>query len=255
MIKEYLTIAILLSALIYAWWRLFFKKDKKERLLFPEEWRSYLLTNVLYYTELSIDDRDLFEQRVLHFLKEIRIIGVDVELEEKDKLLVGVSGIIPIFRFPNWQYRNLSEVLLYKDKFNVDYQTEGDQRNILGMVGSGHMNRIMILSKPALHNGFENHESPNNVGIHEFVHLLDKSDGSTDGVPEVFLQNPYIIPWVKRMQLEINEMQENISDLNPYGATNEAEFFSVASEYFFKRPDLFENTHPELYRMMKKIYN
>ena len=33
-------------------------------------------------------------------------------------------------------------------------------------------------------------------------------------------------------------ISDNHSDIRKYGGTNEAEFFAVASEYFFERPDL-----------------
>ncbi|WP_390886660.1 zinc-dependent peptidase [Lacinutrix neustonica] len=36
---------------------------------------------------------------------------------------------------------------------------------------------------------------------------------------------------------------------------NQAEFFAVASEYFFERPDLFKKKHPDLYKMMVKSFN
>lgn len=60
--------------------------------------------------------------------------------------------------------------------------------------------------------------------VHEFVHLLDKTDGSTDGIPENFLEQQYVIPWVKLMQGKIDEIKANDSDINPYpyGATNQA---------------------------------
>ena len=117
------------------------------------------------------------------------------------------------------------------------------------------MNRMMILSKPALHQGFENQNSKNNVGIHEFIHLLDKADGATDGVPAVLMQRQFVIPWLKLMHEEIKRIKTHQSDINPYGATNEAEFLSVVSEYFFNQPELFERNHPELLRLLEKVFH
>ncbi len=112
----------------------------------------------------------------------------------------------------------------------------------------------MILSKPALHRGFEDKHSKSNVGIHEFIHLLDKADGEIDGIPEVIMEQQYVIPWLKLMHDEIEEIKSRQSDINPYGATNKAEFFSVASEYFFNRPLLFEKKNPELFELMEKVF-
>jgi Mlc titration factor MtfA (ptsG expression regulator) len=42
--------------------------------------------------------------------------------------------------------------------------------------------------------------------------------------------------------------------MNPYGGTNEAEFFSVASEYFFERPKLLKSKHPQLYTLLQEMF-
>lgn len=44
------------------------------------------------------------------------------------------------------------------------------------------------------------------------------------------------------------------SDINPYGATSNAEFFAVASEYFFERPDLLQEKHPELHELLSQVF-
>jgi Mlc titration factor MtfA (ptsG expression regulator) len=47
---------------------------------------------------------------------------------------------------------------------------------------------------------------------------------------------------------------DNRSDINTYGATSQAEFFAVAAEYFFERPDLLQSKHPELYDLLSKVF-
>jgi len=113
------------------------------------------------------------------------------------------------------------------------------------------MNRLMIISKPALHLGFSRQAGPKNVGIHEFVHLLDKADGSIDGIPENLLDQQFTIPWIKLIKEEMEEIMEGDSIIRPYGATNEAEFLSVVSEYFFNQPKKLERKHPELYGLIR----
>ncbi|GHB77464.1 hypothetical protein GCM10007390_34510 [Persicitalea jodogahamensis] len=221
---------------------------------FPEDWRKILTQKVSFYEHLGSAERSRFEEEISHFFEKTAVTGVEMEIDDTDRLLVAASAVIPLFGFPQLRYRNISEVLLYRGTFNADYQTEGEARNILGQVGSGTMNRLMILSLPALHQGFENEKSKSNVGIHEFVHLIDKADGGTDGVPENLMQKQYVLPWLQLVHQEIEKIKEDESDINPYAATNEAEFLSVASEYFFSQPELFENRHPELYALMTKMY-
>jgi Mlc titration factor MtfA (ptsG expression regulator) len=250
-----LAIAFFTILLITCWWWLFFKKKRPNSDAFPTPWRSILSKKVAFYMELSASEKVRFEENVLQFLDKILITGVDTDVNDTDKLLVAASAVIPLFGFPGWRYRNLREVLLYDGPFNQDYETEqGKARNILGMVGSGSMNHMMILSKPALNQGFEQQHASHNVGIHEFVHLLDKADGATDGLPEALIQQPYLTPWVKLMHREIAAIKAGRSDVDVYGSTNEAEFFSVVSEYFFQQPERLEKKHPALFDLLEKIF-
>jgi len=84
--------------------------------------------------------------------------------------------------------------------------------------------------------------------------LVDKTDGSTDGIPEFILGREYILPWVQLMHRELERLRTSASDIDAYGATNEAEFFAVVSEYFFERPELLKAKHPELYALLSRIF-
>ncbi|MEA1876874.1 MAG: zinc-dependent peptidase [Bacteroidota bacterium] len=139
--------------------------------------------------------------------------------------------------------------------FNDKFETSGPDRRILGMVGTGYMDGKMVLSKPALHHGFVNESDKKNTAIHEFVHLIDKFDGSGDGVPALLLEKQYVIPWLDLINKKIEEIFDNESDINPYGGTNRQEFFAVASEYFFERPKLLVRKHPVLYNLLEIIFN
>ena len=248
----FIVASVLLILLVI--WGIRSTRNKSKHLVFSETWRAILREKVSYYDTLSATDKARFEKEILYFIGHTTITGVEMEINDTDRLLVAASAVIPLFGFPELRYRNISEVLLYKGTFNADNQTEGEERNILGKVGSGNMNRLMILSLPALRQGFENEKSKSNVGIHEFVHLIDKADGMTDGVPENLMQKQYTLPWLQLVHQEIERIKENESDINPYGATSEVEFLSVASEYFFNRPELFAEKHPALYDMMTKMY-
>lgn len=221
---------------------------------FLPEWRIVLIEKVAFYNGLSAEDKTWFESDMLHFLSHVRITGIDVKVDETDKILVAASAVIPIFAFKEWRYNNITEVLLYSSSFNEKFETAGADRRILGMVGEGPMNGTMILSKPALHQGFLNETDKNNTAIHEFVHLIDKTDGAIDGIPENLLGKQYVLPWVNLIGKKIEEINKGKSDINPYGATSQTEFFAVASEYFFERPQLLKTKHPELYDLMEHVF-
>lgn len=216
--------------------------------------RTLLINHVQYYQQLNAADKQKFEQRIVTFLSYIRIEGVGTIIEPIDRILIASSAIIPVFGFEDWRYKNLSTVLLYPDTFNKDFQFEGAKRSILGMVGEGYMNGQMILSRAALLHGFSNATDKENTAIHEFVHLLDKSDGSIDGVPDYLMKHEYTIPWVKMIHQEMQNIENGKSDINPYAITNEAEFFAVVSEYFFEKPTQLKAKHPELYKILSQTF-
>lgn len=221
----------------------------------PAGSRGMLLQYVPFFAALDETQQAAFEERVRDFLSRTAITGVGVKVTDLDKLLVAAGAIIPIFAFPDWRYNNLNEVLVYPTTFNRDYKYEGDERNVLGMVGDGAMHRQMILSQQSIRQSFLNPEDGHNTVIHEFAHLIDKADGSVDGVPEYLLKRPYAITWLQHMRAAINDMRrEGHSDINLYGATNEAEFFAVITEYLFERPHQLQEHHPELYAMLSQMF-
>ena len=221
----------------------------------PQNLKELLQEEVAFYRRLNEHEKQQFENKVAAFLSTITIEGINTKVDDIDKVLIGASAIIPIFAFEGWQYPNLTNVLLYPEHFNEDFNIKGSDRAVMGMVGSGAMNHKMILSKPALREGFSNKTDKHNTAIHEFVHLLDNLDGSTDGIPEALLEKQYTIPWINLIHENIKAIIAKKSDINPYGATSKTEFFAVAAEYFFERPDLFKTKHPRLFEMMEDIFN
>ncbi len=221
----------------------------------PEAYKIILLQEVPFYQQLNSVQQNSFEQRLQQFLAAVKITGVKTVVEDVDRVLVAASAIIPIFNFEGWHYVNLNEVLLYPDSFNHDFEQQGAGRDILGMVGTGAMNNIMILSQFELRQAFSNKTGKSNTAIHEFIHLVDKTDGSIDGVPSFILDKQYILPWLQRMRQEIDLIKDDQSDIDDYGASNESEFFAVVSEYFFERPELLQQKHPEIYALLLKIFN
>jgi len=245
-------IAIVISFSLYQRRR---KRGALTQHILNDVQKKLLEKHIDYYNKLSDTDKLYFEDKIEQFLDAVNIEAVGFDLTDTDKLMVASSAVIPIFRFKDWSYRNITNVLLYPDTFDKDFQYEGaDGRNIMGMVGTGYMNGQMLLSRSALIKGFSSQAGDSNTAIHEFVHLLDKADGETDGVPEQFLAHEYVKPWISMMHKEINKIENGHSDIDPYATTNEAEFFAVVSEYFFEKPEQFETKHPELYGMLSRIF-
>jgi len=219
-----------------------------------DEMRTFLAQEVSFYAALDDADRLIFENRIGLFLTTTKIVGHDVEVTQQDELLVASAAIILVWRFPDWYYVNLHTVSLVSGPFNERSEFGQTDSLIAGLVGTGGMKGQMILSKPALHYGFSNDRDKKNVALHEFSHLLDLVDGGNDGFPERLTDYAHAVPWFELIQKEMAEIHENKSNIRAYGGTNPMEFFAVATEYFFERPGLLCDKHPEVYEALKEFY-
>lgn len=231
-----------------------FQPRKKEGFAFPENYQELLEDYVRFYSNQNEEGKKRFDEKFRKFLSSVKITGANAEVEDLDRVLIGAAAVIPSFYIPDWEYINLREVLVYPGNFNMDFEQHGHDRMVSGMVGTGAMQNVMIISKWDLRQGFIHSNSSNNTAVHEFVHLIDKMDGTLDGVPEILLEKKHIAKWQQLVQLEMERIRRGESDINPYGATSPVEFFAVVSEYFFEQPDSFRSSHPELNEMLKKIF-
>lgn len=250
-----MAIFIFIVIIVFAFLLFSISYNKKVKVtLNDEQIKKLLAANVQFYLNLNDEDKALFVQRVLLFLERVRITGIQTQVEDIDKVFIASGAIIPVFRFKKWKYRNVHEVLLYPNSFSEKYDLKGKDRNILGQVGTGPMQNVMILSQPELREGFALNNSTSNSAIHEFSHLIDKEDGETDGIPEVLINHKYSIPWIKRIRKEMELIAAGKSDINPYALTNDAEFFAVVSEYFFKQPELLKERHKDLFELLEMLF-
>ena len=209
----------------------------------------------MFYSTLSEDEKIRFKKEMQIFLEEIKITGIELRIDDECKVLIAASAIIPIFSFPNWDYDNLGEILVYPANFNSNYQFDknSNDNNILGLVTNGGL--TMVLSKPSLYHGFRDSKDKLNVVFHEFSHKIDGADGFIDGIPAALSDKKTIKKWLEIINTEKLLIEKNKSDINPYALTNRAEFFAVVTEYFFENPQTMSIKHPELYKILVKIFN
>ncbi|HTM94112.1 MAG TPA: M90 family metallopeptidase [Flavisolibacter sp.] len=231
-----------------------FQPRRKEGFALPENYQELLNDYVRFYFKLDEDGKKRFEDKLKKFSSFVKITGANAEVEDLDRILIGAAAIIPTFYIRDWEYINLREVLVYPGNFNTDFEQHGHERSITGMVGTGAMQNVMIISKWDLRQGFIDSKSHYNTAIHEFVHLIDKMDGTLDGVPEILLERKYVGRWKELLEETMNQIRNGSSDINPYGATSAVECFAVIAEYFFEQPELFRSNHPELSEMLTRIF-
>ena len=221
---------------------------------FPDPWEQILREHVAFFEALDEVRKARFRQLVQIFLDEVRITGIRTEVDDTIRVLVAASAAIPIFGFHDWEYHRLREVLIYPHAFDDAYQSHGGaDETILGMVGLHHLSGVMILSKPALLAGFNHQSGKQNVGVHEFAHLVEKEASEYGLPPEV----PWMVvrQWVRYVARELARPSKHRAHFSTYAYTNEHEFFAVLAEYFFTSPELLKHRDPTLYAMLRDMFH
>lgn len=211
---------------------------------FPERWRELLLERYDHYDRLPGALRGRFESDLRLLLAEKRISGVGVEVTDELRLLVAASAVSLSLGWPDYEWDQLSEVLLYPQDFDRDYGFEREE-----LSGEAHPWGTVILSVPALLESFEDPDDAYHVGIHEFAHLLDVEQTQFHGIP-VGLDPRRHAEWLELVERESERLRRGKSVLDPYGAENPVEFLAVAVEAFFEAPLALRQRHRELYAIL-----
>jgi MtfA peptidase len=231
-----------------------FRPRRKDMIAWPEDYRDTLNDYVSFYANLEEEGKKHFEEKFEKFLLATKITGANAVIEDLDRVLIGAAAVLPVYYINDWEYVNLREVLVYPGNFNTEFEQEGHERMISGMVGTGHLQNVMILSKWELRQGFINSQSNRNTALHEFIHLVDKMDGTLDGVPELLLERKYLAQWKQLIDQTMLDVRNGVSDIDAYAATSPVECFAVISEYFFEQPEAFQVNHPELNVLLQRIF-
>ena len=232
----------------------FFISKSNSTFEMREDHKDFLFNSVSFYRDLDSQDKNKFELRCASFIQVTEFVGHDIDVSDEDKLLIASGSVILAWGFDQWHYVKVDTVILVSAAFNESAEFgKGDSR-ITGLVGNQHLQGKMILSQPALRAGFSNDQDKRNVAIHEFAHLIDMADGDCDGLPRQISEAAFCLPWLDLVKKGINNIIQGRSNIRAYGATNQAEFFSVVSEYFFEQPQLLKRKQPDLYNSLAMFY-
>jgi hypothetical protein len=223
------------------------RATRRQRLLalpFPERFRLLLRDRYDHYERLPPRERARFEDDVRLFLTEKRITGVGVEVTDDVRLLVAASAVTLSLGWPDYEWDQLAEVLLYPQDFDRDYSFESEE-----LAGEAHPWGTVILSVPALEESFDDPDDAYHVGIHEFAHLLDVEQTHFNGIP-VGLDPRRHAEWVALVEKEMARLRKGRSVIDDYGADDPVEFLAVAVEAFFEAPLAMRGRHRELYEIL-----
>jgi Mlc titration factor MtfA (ptsG expression regulator) len=234
---------------------------------FPEDWRVILESRFVQYLELDDDERQRLEQMVQVFVAEKRFEGLGgLELTDEVRVLIAAQACMLILGLSHDLYRKVDSILVYPSTVVRPEPLFGDRRahgelepDEMPLLGEAHLGGPVILVWDAVTHGAVHPDDGLNVVYHEFAHKLDMLDGAADGVPPLSSRAQYKT-WAEVCQREYNFLVRRTdrgleSFLDDYGATHPAEFFAVATEFFFEKSQEMKRRRPALYDVLKGFYN
>lgn len=227
-----------------------FKRRRARKQPFVEAWREILKKDVPFYPKLGPTARARFEDKFKVFLLTKQFLPAGgMELEEQHRVIISAAAARLTMNLPGQDYQRLTEIIVYPSAYKHAGAPEGTV-----IFGEAHTWGTVVLSYDAVIQGMMNTGDGHNTAMHEFAHVLDIADGKFDGTPVLEKMAAYG-PWMKVMsraflKLRGKDAARKKSVLRKYGATNEAEFFAVATETFFEKPRQLKAKDPELYDLL-----
>lgn len=203
-----------------------------------------------------------FEDQVAQFLGGRRMTGVGIKgaVEREDRLLVAASACTLSAGWPGYRWTDVTEVLLYPDDFDRDFQFAGDDGAKGELSGEAHPWGAVILSLPSLEESFEDPHDGYHVGYHEFAHILDRDTASRvesdgDGGLPANIDGAFAVEMGKALGAAREKLESGGSPLDAYGLESPAELWAVAVEGFFELSSAMATAHPDLRQLLDLYFN
>lgn len=230
----------------------------------PSSWLEILAENFAPFAELPDDKKSRLTDDMRIFIAEKEWEGCGgLELTDEMRVTVAAHACRLVLGLDMDYYRQVLSILIYPTGYKVREQVPLGGGMVLEgtgeRLGEAHHRGPVLLAWGDVLEAARNPGRGENLVYHEFAHKIDMLNGAADGVPPI--DNVDLVNrWLRVLPAELNRLRRDSEAgrptlLDPYGATNEAEFFAVATECFFDLPDEMEVQHPRLYDLWREFYH
>ena len=230
---------------------------------FPDAWRAIVEQRFPLFRRLVPEDQAELLGHIRVFLDEKKFEGCG-GLEITDEIRVTIAAqacLLLLHREPHY-YPRLVSILVYPHAYVAQARERLPGGIVVetpsGRLGESWVDDVVVLAWDAVRAGASDANDGHNVVLHEFAHQLDQEDGTSNGAPILEHRTQYVA-WARILGAEFTALraaaeQGRPTDIDPYGATDPAEFFAVVTEEFFERPEALRRRHPDLYEELRAFY-
>jgi hypothetical protein len=249
--------------MLFSWLR----QRRRRKILaqpFPAEWLPYLQRNVAHYRYLSEAEQARLRDDLRIFIAEKHWEGCGgLVITDEIKVTIAAQACLLVLGLEHNYFDRVLSILVYPHGYRAaesDLAPLGDAGNTgAALLGQAHYRGPVILSWAEVLSDGRHPAAGKNLVFHEFAHQLDMLDGVINGTPPLGSRQQQQ-RWKEVMTKEYEKLIDasrhgRATVLDKYGATNEAEFFAVATECFFERPSAMQQRHPRLYELLRDYYH
>jgi Mlc titration factor MtfA (ptsG expression regulator) len=232
-----------------------FRRRRRKKLRaapLPAGWAETIARNAPFVARLGEADRARLLDDVKVLVAEKHFIPAGgMTITDEVKVTIAAAAARLTLRLDVELYDDLTEIVVYPDAYRHPDAAD------TAVLGEAHSWGTVVLSWRAVVEGLRHPGDGHDTAVHEFAHVLDRVDGAFDGAPSLRAHEHYR-PWATAMSRHYEKLRRRDrrtrSVLRDYGATNEAEFFAVATEAFFERPDRMKQRAPDLYAELARFF-
>jgi Mlc titration factor MtfA (ptsG expression regulator) len=229
----------------------------------PAGWDAILRRRVPYSSCLPSDQQERLHGLVQVFLDEKEYEGCG-GLRIMDEIRVTIAGhaCVLLLGGQSDMYPKLRTILVYPRAYvapATSHEPDGTvSEGLQGRSGESWSFGNIVLSWEDVQRDAADVRGGRNVVFHEFAHQLDFESGSGQGAP-ILPRGAKYSDWARIFGGEYQSLVDSLelgkpSLLDKYGTLNPAEFFAVATEAFFLKPNDMASMHSELYSQLKLYY-
>ncbi|MDB4975932.1 MAG: hypothetical protein JWN48_4273 [Myxococcaceae bacterium] len=251
---------------MFEWWH----ERKRAEILqapFPPAWLDALERNVAHYGVLSTSEQERLQELTQVFVAEKTWEGCGgLSLTDEIRVTIAAQACLLVLELPHRMYRNVESILVYPSAVLRPPRPQGVfvralepvAQGPVALLGEAHQRGPVVLAWDRVLRDAKRPQDGHNLVYHEFAHQLDMLDGSADGTPPLH-GRAALARWSQACEAAFLQLRASAAAgapgvLDSYGATNEAEFFAVATEHFFDRPSSLREQLPALYEVLASFY-
>ena len=234
----------LLFKLLYAGY-----EEIKFQLYYKPFFERHLIRSHSYFNKLPLTLKNDFLRLVRDHYEYFDFIprqNLKVTREIKT-IISGVASQL-VFNLPSESLTFFEKIIIYPDYY---------QSRITNKLHKGEVNpglRLIVFSWRGIVEGLNRSDDGLNLLLHEFAHALWLENKIMH--QEYTILNPALVTYYEQAAVEevVKMQNDDHHFFRKYALTNKEEFFAVAVENFFERPDSFKNAAPQLYQSLVNLF-